>query len=121
MVVPGNQIGKLPGAAEVRRQLGGTERLEQEPEQPLVELMSEVEFPLTPARVEPGARHDKEHSLAAIDGLVKRTLPAFAGGYPALGVEIKKNVIPALPLQPVAQGDGLGIVAARVTQKDARH
>ncbi len=68
--MPGNQIGKLPGAAEVRWQLGRTQRLDQESEQPLIELMSEVEFPLTPARIEPGARHDKEHSLAAIDGLV---------------------------------------------------
>ena len=53
---------------------------------------------------------------------MQRALPALAGGNAALRIEIKEDfVLPAVRREPVAQGDGLGVVGARMAQKDARH
>jgi len=75
-------------------------------------------------RVQPCIRifESGRRGLATIGRLVECVFPAFAGHDAALWIEIEENfVFPAAIRQPIAQSDGLGIVRARMAQKDARH
>ena len=70
----------------------------------------------------PGFRYEEQHRLAAAGRLVKTPLPSLARSDPAVWIEVEENLVfPAFALEPVAQRNGLGIVRARMAQKNARH
>ena len=119
MVGAGAEPHQLPGAGEIYRQVGDRDVFDQQAEQPLVELMREVELLEAPARSEPGARDQEQHRLAARGRLVEGALPALAGRYAAVRIDIEENIVPAFTLQPVAKCHRLGVVRARMAQKDA--
>jgi hypothetical protein len=53
--------------------------------------------------------------------LLQSRLPPLTGLESSLGIEIEKQIVPAMADQPVAQGDSLGIVRARMAEEEARH
>jgi hypothetical protein len=112
----------LPSADQVDREVGNRKVFDQNSKQPLVQLLGKIELLQAPPGCEPGFRHQKEHRLAAIGGFVQRALPTFATRNAALRIKIEEDfILPAVIGEPVAQGDCLGIVAARMAEKDVRH
>src|ERR1039458_5100863 len=83
--------------------------------------MREVELLEAPARSEPNARDKEQYRFAARGRFVESALPPFSCRYAAIRIDIKKNIFPAFTLQPIAKCNGLGIVLARMAQKNARH
>jgi hypothetical protein len=59
--------------------------------------------------------------LNALGSLLQGRLPPLTGFEPPVGIEIEKQIVPAVANKPVAQGDGLGIVPARMAKEEARH
>lgn len=122
MIAAGGQSHDLPSPGEFLRQVVNRQILDQHAEQPLVQAVRQIEFFEASTRVEPCFRHQEQYRLATVRRLVERAFPAFSGYNAALRVEIEENLIfPALIRQPVAQGDRVGIVRARMAQKNARH
>ena len=121
MVGAGAQPHQLPGAGEIHWQVGDGNVFDQQPEQPFVELVREVELLEAPAGSEPVPRDQEQHRFAARGRLVEGALPALAGRYAAVRIDIEENIVPAFTLQPVAKCDCLGVVHARMAQKNARH
>ena len=115
------EVDELPVGGELGRQVADRNRLDQDAEAPLVELLGEAELAEAPVRIEPGAAHQEQHGLAAVGGLVEAPLPALAGGDAARRVEVEEEVVPAFRRQPVAKRDRLRVVAAGMTEEDARH
>ena len=121
VVAPGGEPHDLPGAGEVGGQVGDRQVLDQDAEQPLAEPVREVELLQAPARGEPGLGDEEEDRLAAARRFVERAFPPLARRDAALGIEVEEEIVPALARQPVAQRDGLGVIRARMTEKNPRH
>src|ERR1700737_3509968 len=119
MIAAGGETHDLPSTSEVLGKLADRQVLDEDTEQPLVERMREIQFFAAPNRSEPRLRHQEQHRLAAARPPAP---PALPRGNSAVRNEIEENLIfPAVIRQPVAQGDRVGIVGARMAQKDARH
>jgi hypothetical protein len=122
VVLAGGQIDYLPSALQARRQIVNANVLgDNDAEQGLVQVPREVELFETPVRGEPGSRDQEQDRLAARSRLVQRLFPALARFDAALGIEIEKDVVPALLGEPVAHGDCRGVVGARMADEQARH
>ena len=80
-----------------------------------------VDLRLAPAGRQPFRGDECKHHLATKGGLLQRFLPALAGNDAALGVEVEEDVVPAVRGEPIADLDGLVVVAARMTDEKARH
>lgn len=88
----------------------------------LFQVVHQFKFFAAPAGREPRFRDEKQHGLAAVSRLIERALPPFACRNAAMRVDIEENfVFPAVTRQPIAQGDSLGVVSARMAQEYARH
>ena len=98
------EIDKLPVGGELGGEIADRDRLDQDAERPLVELLGKAEFAKAPLRLEPGAAHQEEDGLAAVGGLMQPPFPALAGGDAARRVEVEEEIVPALGDQPVAKG-----------------
>ena len=118
VVAPGGEVRRT---ATWLVSSGGTSAmgtvLDQDAEDPLVELLGEAELPEAPVRIEPRAADQEEHRLAAVRRLVEPALPALARGDAALGVEVEEEVVPALGGKPVAKRDRFGVVGARMADE----
>ena len=81
-------------------------------------MVGQVELSQAPARREPSFRDHKQHRFAAVGRLIEHAFPLLARHDPAVRVEVEEDfVFPAVIGEPVAQGDRLGIVAARMAEK----
>ncbi len=121
MVCAGPEPHHLPGAGEIEREVGNGKVIDEEAEQPLVELIREVEFLETPARSQPIPRNQKEHRLATRRRLVERPLPAFTRGDASVRIDIEEDIVPTFTLQPITKCDRLDVIRTRMAQENARH
>ena len=116
------QAHDLPTAGQVCGKRADRQVLDQHTEQPLVQAVCQIEFLTAPDRTKPGFGDQEQHRFAAVRRLMQLAFPTFAGRDAALRIEVEEILVPpAVIRKPVAQGDGLGIVSARMAQKNARH
>jgi hypothetical protein len=121
-VLAASQFDRLPGAFQLRRQVGDRlRRIGHDREQLLVERAGERVFVQAPTGAEPVRRDQQDHRLAAVRLLVQRPLPALARRDAAIRVEIEEDVVPAFAREPIAQSDGLEIVVGGMAEEDAGH
>jgi hypothetical protein len=74
------EVDELPVGGQLGGQVADRDRLDEDAEAPLVELLGEAELAEAPVGVDPGAADQKENRLAAVGGLMQPPLPALAGG-----------------------------------------
>jgi hypothetical protein len=120
MIAAGREPDKLPVTGDILGDLRDREILDEDAEQLLVKMVGETQFAAAPNRFNPGFGYEEQHRLAAAGRLVKTPLPSLARGDPAVWIEVEENLIfPALALEPTLQRNGLGVIRARMTQKNA--
>src|SRR5450631_1961577 len=102
----------LMSLLDILRQFVDRDPFDQRDENALVELTRQFVFSPAPFGGEPVMRDKEEHRLALPCVLIDRALPALAGMNALRRIEIEKDVVPALALQPASNGDGGEIVTA---------
>ena len=74
--------------------------LDQHRQNSLAEQAGCVDLSEAPFGSEPCFGYQDQHGFAAMGRGLERVLPALAGDEPALGIEIEKNILPAIPAWP---------------------
>ena len=90
-------------------------------EDDLAQLLGKQKLRQAPPRGQPGWGNKEHHGLAAVGGLLEGVLPAFARIQPLAGLDVKEEVAPAIGLEPLGHGQGLGIVLAGMADEDHGH
>ena len=122
MIAAGREPHDLPVAGEFLGKFRDRQVLDQDAEQSLVQVVREIEFFAAPNRSKPGFGHQEQHRFAAVRRLVERRSQRSPAAMPRCGSRSRKiSSFQPLSRQPVAQRDRLGIVCARMAQKNARH
>src|SRR5438552_1609550 len=78
----------LPLARKILRQIRHLQIFNEDPIEPLVESVSEVQLLATPHRAEPGFGHEKQNHLTAVGSFVKLAFPTLTSRDAALWTEI---------------------------------
>ena len=86
-----------------------------------MQTLGEKEFSEAPLRLRPSRRNDEDNRFAAVGGLAQSFLPMLACDEPALGINIEKDVVPAVISQLFVHRDGLAFVDTGMAEEDARH
>ena len=116
-----DEIAQLPLAGHLGRQAGDRDILDQHAEDLLAELLGEQKLGQAPLRIDPRSRDEKDHGFAAMRGQAKRLLPPFAGNETARLGNVEKILVPAVFLEPLAEGERVRVVRARMADEDERH
>src|SRR5262249_32743963 len=115
------QLDHLVIAANLERQLRGRDIGQQNRKNPLAEQLGGLHLGATPGRIEPRPGDEGEDRFAFMRGGLERLLPALAGSKAGNGMQIEENILPTVLNEPIVQGRGGLVVAARMAYEEARH
>ena len=120
-LIAAGEIAQLPLGGHLGRHAVERHRLDDQPEDALVQRLREQELRETPFGFDPGRRHQKQNRLAAVGRGLEGLLPALARDQPAAGIDIEENVVETLLGQPIAQRERRRIIGARMADEQPCH
>jgi hypothetical protein len=116
-----DEIGELPDAAYLRRHVLDRGVVDEQREEWAILTARRREFRDAVLRRKLCSGEYEENGLASPCALVQPIEPALARDQTALRIDVEEEVVPAACDQPIAQGQGLRVVRARMADEDPRH